>query len=105
MLWSPVVKDSQGLALYNQVGHLAEVKANIKAKYGVELECVVNDVFLSCLDEMRKFSALETAELQCPLMRLLQIEAYLGKHVAKVAANKRLKPADSLLLCSDEKAT
>lgn len=92
MLWSPVVKDSRGLALYNQLGHLAEVKENIKIKYGVELEYVVNEAFQLCLQEMRTFAASETAELQCPLMRLLQIEAYLAKHVAKGGSNKALKP-------------
>lgn len=104
MLWSPIVKDSQGQALYNQVGHLAEVKASIKANYGVELECVVNESFLSCLQEMRTFAGSETSELQCPVMRLLQIEQYLTKHVAKGAASKRFKPTVSPSLRSGEPA-
>jgi len=91
MLWSPVVKDSQGQASYNQLSHLATVKAAIKAKYGVELECVVNDAFLSCLKEMRTFSSKQTAELQDPVMRLLQIEEYLTRHVGK--ATQRVKAA------------
>lgn len=92
MLWSPIVKDSQGQATYNQLGHLAEIKAAIYAKFGVELECVVNEEFLSCLQEMRMFAGSQTAELQCPLMRLLQIEHYLTKHINKSAANKQ-KPS------------
>lgn len=104
MLWSPIVKDSQGQATYNQLGHLAEVKAGIKAKYGVELECVVNEAFLSRLQEMRVFAGSETAELQCPVMRLLQIEHYLTRHVAKGAANKRVKLTDSPPLRSDKRA-
>ena len=83
MLWSPVVRDSQGQATYNQLGHLVTIKDAIKAKYGVELECIVNEAFLSCLQEMRTFSARETSELQCPVMRLLQIEEYLTRHVGK----------------------
>lgn len=92
MLWSPIVKDSQGQATYNQIGHLADVKASIKASFGVELECVVNEAFQTCLQEMRTFAGSKTAELQCPVMRLLQIEEYLTKHVAKGAAKKRVKP-------------
>lgn len=87
MLWSPVVKDSRGQAQYNQLGHLAAIKANIKAKYGVELECIVNEAFLSCLKELRAFAKSQTSELQCPLLRLLQIEELLGSHVAKMAVN------------------
>ncbi|WP_206022529.1 hypothetical protein [Billgrantia bachuensis] len=94
MLWSPIVKDSQGQAAYNQLGHLADIKAAIQTKYGVDLECIVNEAFLTCLQEMRVFAGSQTAELQCPVMRLLQIEHYLTKHVSKGAGKKRLKPTD-----------
>ena len=87
-LWSPIVKDSKGQAQYIQLGHLKAVKANILEKYGVDLECVVNEAFHSCLKELRQFAAAQTAELQCPLLRLLQIEELLGIHVARIAANK-----------------
>lgn len=91
MLWSPIVKDSQGQAQYNQLGHLAVVKANIQEKYGVALECIVNEAFHSSLKELRQFAAAQTSELQCPLLRLLQIEELLGVHVTRIAANKRLQ--------------
>jgi Holliday junction resolvase-like predicted endonuclease len=93
MLWSPIVKDSQGRAQYNQLGHLIAVKANIKEKYGVELECIINEAFHSCLKELRRFAAAQTSELQCPLLRLLQIEELLGVHVMKITTNKRLQAA------------
>lgn len=90
--------------MYNQIGHLAEIKENIKARYGIELECVVNEAFLSCLKEMRAFAGSETAELQCPVMRLLQIEEYLSRHVAKAAANNQFTPTVSPPLRSGEPA-
>jgi len=83
MLWSPVVKDSQGNAQYNQVGHLAEVRRRLGETFGIDLECVVNEAFSSALRELRTYAAQQTAELQCPLMRLLQIEELLGRHVSK----------------------
>lgn len=83
MLWSPIVKNSQGQPLYNQVGHLAEITAQLKAKYKVNLECIVNDKFLASLAELREFARGQTAELHCPLLRLLQIEEYLERHVIR----------------------
>ena len=35
------------------------------------------------MTEMRRFAGRQTSELQCPLMRLLQIEELLGRHVSK----------------------
>lgn len=98
MLWSPIVKDSQGLPLYNQLLHLANVTAALKAKYDVDLECIVNEKFLACLKELRIYAGGQTAELQCPLLRLLQVEVYLEKHVARMTANESVKAnVDSFL--------
>ena len=83
MLWSPIVKDTKGKPEYNQVRHLNTIKANIKAEYDVEIECIVNEKFLECLKELRRYAARETKEVQCPLTRLMQIEEHLSKHVAK----------------------
>lgn len=90
MLWSPIVKDSQGHVHYNQLGHLKEVVACLHAKFGVELECIVNAKFLACLKELRSFARTQTVELQCPLLRLLQIEEYLGKHVSVLESKAAL---------------
>ena len=84
MLWSPIVKDSKGKPEYNQMRHLAEIQENINMKYGIVIECIVNEKFQECLEELRNFARYETKELQCPLMRLMQIEEYLGKHVSKL---------------------
>lgn len=88
MLWSPIVKATKGDPTYNQAGHLAALVAQLQAKYAVELECVVNEKFLACLKELREFARQQTAELQCPLLRLIQIEEYLGRHVERMKANK-----------------
>jgi hypothetical protein len=85
MLWSPIVKDTKGKLEYNQVQHLKDIKENIKAQYGIELEYIVNERFHECLEELRIYAKTQTKELQCPLMRLMQIEEYLSKHIAKSA--------------------
>lgn len=83
MLWSPIVKDTKGKPENNQIQHLKNIEANIKERYGIELECIVNEKFLECLKELRRYAARETKEVQCPLTRLMQIEEHLSKHVAK----------------------
>lgn len=89
MLWSPIVRDSKGNPQYNQIGHLEEVKRKLFEAEGVELQCVVNEHFYEALKDLRKFAGGQTAELKCPLMRLLQIEELLGRHVKrKMTAGK-----------------
>ena len=84
MLWSPKVTNSQGKLENNQIHHLKEIQANINATYGEDIECIVNKRFLECLGELRSYAQKETKPLQCPVMRYLQIEEYLQKHVAKL---------------------
>ena len=84
MLWSPIVKRTKGKPENNQVQHVEEVKMNIKEQYGVEVECIVNKRFDECLRELRNYAKTQTKALQCPVMRLMQIEEYLSKHLAKL---------------------
>ncbi len=82
MLWSPIVKDSKGKSEYNQMRHLTEIQENIKRKYDIDIECIINEKFQECLEELRNYAKSETKALQCPLMRLMQVEEYLAKHVS-----------------------
>ena len=84
MLWSPVVTDSKGRPENNQMRHLEEIQANIKDQYGIDVECIVNEKFQECLKELRDHAKSKTTVLQCPLMRLMQIEEHLDKHVKKI---------------------
>ena len=91
MLWSPIVKDSKGKPENNQMRHLAEIRENIKRKYSIDIEYIANEKFQECLEELRNFARHESKVLQCPLMRLMQIEEYLGKHVSKLTnSNNKL---------------
>jgi hypothetical protein len=86
MLWSPVVKAGNKTPSYNQKSHISEIRKNIKATHGVEIDFVINEQFLSHMNEMRKFAESSTAELKCPVMRLFQIEYWLTKQIGKGAA-------------------
>ncbi len=84
MFWSPIVKKSRADAKLNQMRDVEEIKRNIFSKYGVDVEFVINEAFLSCLNEMRSFAKKESKELKCPVMRSMQIEEYLKEHVEKI---------------------
>ena len=99
MLWSPIVKGGGKRALqYDQLDHLKQLNSNIRSKYKVEIEFVVNERFLSCLNEMRTFVKSKSGELKCPVMRLLQIEDWLTKHVGKDSTLNRQSPGIASLM-------
>ena len=81
MLWSPVVKSRKDDSLYNQLGHLSAINSNLKASHGVNIEFVLNDIFLECLREMRQYARSVSADIKCPVMRLFQIEEQLARHL------------------------
>ncbi len=83
MLWSPIVRDNASNPTYDQSGHLELVCSQLRQKWQVELQCVVNADFDAALKAMRRFAGTQSAELKCPMMRLLQIEELLGRHVNK----------------------
>ena len=99
MLWSPIVKDTKGKLENNQIRHLEKIKANIKARYEIDIECIVNQKFQECLIELRNHAKTVTKELQCPLMRLMQIEEYLSKYVKKLSS---MKGHESASILTDE---
>lgn len=84
MLWSPIIKESRDTSKHNQVRDLDGIGKNIRKKYGVEIEFIVNHSFLKCLKELRDYAKNETKELKSPVLRLMQVEEYLKRHVDKL---------------------
>lgn len=84
MFWSPVVKNTQGRLENNQMQHLTEIETNIKKAFDIEIEFIVNEKFQKCLAKLRDYAGSKTAAFSCPLMRLMQIEYFLDKHVSKL---------------------
>jgi hypothetical protein len=84
MLWSPIVKGT-GSEQYNQLSHIQSIQSNIQASFGVSIEFVGNERFQEYLQQMRSFAKSKTADLKCPVMRLMQIEEHLAKHLTKSA--------------------
>lgn len=81
MLWSPIVKDSKGKIEYNQKAHLKNAVAEIKRKYGVNINLMINEKFSEAISALRSHAAETSEELKSPVLRLLQIEGWLKKHL------------------------
>jgi hypothetical protein len=85
MLWSPIVRVSGEKAKSSQIADVEGITANIQAKYGVTLECIINGRFSDCLAERREYARSETKELKSPVLRFMQVEEYLKKHISKTS--------------------
>jgi transcriptional regulator NrdR family protein len=89
MLWSPIVKQSGGNAIYDQLKAVTNVRDSIRDSRGVTIELVVNEEFQRALGKVREYAAKTNEELKSPVLRLLQIEAKLEKHVKKIRASSK----------------
>jgi hypothetical protein len=81
MLWSPIVKKTKEGSKHSQVRDLEDLQIKIVEKYGIELEYIINDKFLDCMHKLRKHANQKTEELKSPVLRLMQIEESLKKHL------------------------
>ena len=84
MLWSPIVKISGVKAKNNQIADIEKITANMQARYGVGIECIINQKFADCLAELREYARHETKELKSPVLRFMQVEEYLKKHLNRI---------------------
>lgn len=81
MLWSPIVKNQSVNAKHNQMDDVLEIQSEIKNRYGHNLELVINEKYQECLDQLREHARKETKELKSPVLRTMQIEEKLKKHL------------------------
>jgi len=84
MLWTPIIKRAKEDAKNDQERDLEIVKTELKSKYQIDLELVINDRFLECIKEMRKYASEQTEDIKSVVLRLFQIEEYTKKHVEKM---------------------
>ena len=85
MLWSPIVRSAGPTAKYDQMKAVEEVKRRIRADRGVDIDLVVNEAFQDALTKLRAYAGTRTEELKSPVLRLLQIEAVLERHIERRA--------------------
>ena len=80
MLWSPVVKVSNGKDIYNQFHHLNYAIEEIESSTGVRIETIINEKYVDAIDALKEKAAAETKDLKSPIMRYLQIDHYSRKN-------------------------
>jgi hypothetical protein len=83
MLWSPIVKNQKETAKHNQLKALNDVQEYLKKIHNVDLQLIINQTFLDCLDNLRTYAGKQSEELKSPILRLMQIEYKLGRHTTK----------------------
>ena len=85
MLWSPVVKIPREGSKHNQLRDVGEIVENIRSQYGLEVQAVINEEFQAALSDLRSVAGKETGALDSSVLRYLQIEEYLGRHLARLS--------------------
>ncbi len=104
MLWSPIVKNQGTSAKHNQMDDVHLIKSQLWHNYEQDLVLVINEKYQECLDELREYAKRETKELKSMVLRTMQIEEKLKKHIEltkkrnvgwQAAAEKGLKPGSA----------
>jgi hypothetical protein len=81
MLWSPIVKNPGIKAKHNQTNDVLEIQSQLRQEFSYDLELVINEHYQSAIDQLRAIAGKETKELKSPVLRMLQIEEKLKKHI------------------------
>ena len=81
MIWSPIVKTPGIKAMHNQMNDVLQVQSIIKQELSCELELIVNEHYQKAIDQLRAIAGKETKELKSPVLRMMQIEEQLKKHL------------------------
>jgi len=84
MIWSPIVKISKETSKYNTIEELNKVVSDIKLKYDLSVELIINNKFYQCMNELKEYTDKETSEFKSNVMRLFQIERSLERHLQRL---------------------
>lgn len=86
MLWSPVVRDQRAGSVHNQLADTRHVAETMKAELNADIELIVNERFAEALATLRAVSRHQTKELDSTVMRLLQVEEHLARHLKRLSS-------------------
>ena len=83
MLWSPVVKNPKTGSKHNQLDDIQQIVDIIKKEFGIIVEPVINETFQKKLVALRQVAGNETKELDSRVLRFLQVEEHLKRHLER----------------------
>jgi hypothetical protein len=81
MLWSPVVRNQKSGSKHNQLNDTQNIADALKSEYKVEIELIVNKKFQEVLAELREVARKTKEEMDSSVMRYLQVEEHLKRHL------------------------
>jgi Holliday junction resolvase-like predicted endonuclease len=81
MLWSPVVRNQKIGSKYNQISDVNNIAVNLLSERKAAIEMIINKKFHTALQELRVVASAITKELDSSVMRFLQVEVRLAKHL------------------------
>lgn len=84
MLWTPIVKNQGPNAKHNQLRDISDIQELFLKEYDVAIEPIINHEYAKCLEQLRVYAAKETKELKSPILRLMQVEEKLSKHLERL---------------------
>jgi len=84
MLWSPVVNVATEKAKYNTYTELVRLQEALRTDFDVDLELVVNEDYLDRLNQLRAHAGKETSRQISSVLRFLQIEEKLERHIERL---------------------
>ena len=85
MLWSPIITNPKR-AQHNQTRDVTEIARILKQRRGIDLELIINERYRKALNELRAYAGSRTEALKSPILRFLQIEERLSKHLERLKA-------------------
>ena len=83
MLWSPIVKSPKKEFSHSQLKDIKEIVEKLKIK-GINIIPIINQDFMNCIEELKNYASETSKELKSPIMRYMQIESKLKKHINKL---------------------
>jgi hypothetical protein len=96
MLWSPVVRNQKTGSKHNQLKDIQDIAVMLKAECAVEIELVVNKKFQEALSALREIARKTRNELDSSVMRYLQVEEHLKRHLSSAGMKELLTPPSPL---------
>jgi hypothetical protein len=92
MFWSPVVRNQKSGAKHNQLKDTQDIADALKSKSNVEIELIVNKRFQEALVALREVARKTKKEMDSSVMRYLQVEEHLKRHLRSVGMKELAIP-------------
>ena len=83
MLWSPIIKSPKKEFSHSQLKDVKEIVEKLQIR-GINIIPIINQDFMNCIEELKDYALTTSKELKSPIMRYMQIESKLKKHINKL---------------------